>query len=1278
MGSKLAEIQPRETQVYMDLDREGLNDGRGLASHRIFLEFERVLKELGRKVTEDSLVLLPKLLSFLKHDDPFVVKRSITSGTSLFCAVLVEIAVQLNKSDRPERWLEKMWSWMLQFKDAVFGIVLEPGSVGTKVLAVKFLETCVLTLTSDEHVGDAPYEEGKERDFNVSWLKKDHPVFNPAALAIEANNSLKLLLDLLRSADSLQGSLTIAIMNCLATIARKRPLHYDGILAALLAFTPNDHTLKGGHVASVRYSLRTAFLGFLKCNHPSAIESRDKLVRWLRSISPGEAVEQVIRQVEKMSRMERMSRDVQVNKDDELSGQISTSKDSARIWSGTQFDDISSISEEMPQKKMRFSSTYISIQPVDKPSDMMDTPDSASDFPLKDDLSPVEKMIAMIGALLAEGERGSESLEILISNIHADLLADIVLETMKHLPKNSLSSSGINGNSRVSSQMSPRGSLSHEGPSSGTVHGQPPISSQNESTKSVSSEITMPTLDMPALSNILADFKRDPRRDPRRFDPRLAVATTVQSLPLNSEKDSDSKIDLYQSKSNLISSLEDKAACPLSSFASKDEDKLLDSTVDSNTNQLSSNEALEVKDTVMEVESLTEAQIPLKSPISTMHAVELELSVSVPSDATVSQSIDDNPLEPDQYSSPVSTTLTSEDASHDLPMLPVYVELTTEQKKELSKLAIARIFKDCKKVCAVATGQPWLPLLARLVAQSDADGDMVSLLQSHIISDCDRLKGHELTMLVLYHIHAIMISESNESSNIAASNYEKFLLSSAKGLIDSFSASDKSFSRLLGEAPFLPDSALRFLEDVCYSSVYDHLKKDAFDGDRATQGLGTLWSLILSRPSNRLACLEIALKCAVHAKEEVRTKAVRLVVNKLYILQYASEHIESFAKKMLLSVVNHQVSEAESQCTSSSGQRTEVCNHESSFGGSQNSENGASESETMRDNPGYSQNVVLMSSSQAQQKTSLFFALCSKKPSLFKLIFDIYGRAPKAVKQAIHRHVPILLRNVGESSNELQHIISNPPEGCENLITLVLQVITEESTADADLITAVKHLYETRMKDAAILIPILSSLSKDEVLPIFPRLVDLSIEKFQAALACILQGSAHTGPALTPVEVLNAIHDINPDKDGVALKKITDACTACFEQRTVFTQQVLEKSLNSLVDRVPLPLLLMRTVIQTIDAFPIMVEFMMGILSRLVSRQIWRMPKLWVGFLKCASQTMPHSFNVLLQLPTPQLEGALNKYPEMRIPLASFANQPNNRSLLSRQTLGILGLSPEQ
>lgn len=57
---------------------------------------------------------------------------------------------------------------------------------------------------------------------------------------------------------------------------------------------------------------------------------------------------------------------------------------------------------------------------------------------LNNDMSPVEKMIEMIGALLAEGERGAESLGILVSTVEADVMADIVIETMKHLPEASL------------------------------------------------------------------------------------------------------------------------------------------------------------------------------------------------------------------------------------------------------------------------------------------------------------------------------------------------------------------------------------------------------------------------------------------------------------------------------------------------------------------------------------------------------------------------------------------------------------------------------------------------------------------------------------------------------------------------------------------------------------------------------------------------------------------------------------------------------------------------
>jgi len=85
----------------------------------------------------------------------------------------------------------------------------------------------------------------------------------------------------------------------------------------------------------------------------------------------------------------------------------------------------------------------------------------------------------------------------------------------------------------------------------------------------------------------------------------------------------------------------------------------------------------------------------------------------------------------------------------------------------------------------------------------------------------------------------------------------------------------------------------------------------------------------------------------------------------------------------------------------------------------------------------------------------------------------------------------------------------------------------------------------------------------------------------------------------------------------------------------------------------------------------------MEILSRLVNKQIWKYPKLWVGFLKCAQLTKPQSFGVLLQLPPAQLENALNRMAALKAPLIAYASQPNIRSPLPRSVLAVLGIASE-
>lgn len=1238
-----------------------------------------VIEEIGLKAMENCSILIPVLLGLLRDSDSVVARESIVSGTHLYCGVLEEMALQCHRRGKVERWLEGLWIWMLKFKDAVFAIALEPGPVGIKLLALKFLETYILLFTTETTDSDRLVAEGSRRLFNISWVAGGHPVLDPVSLMSDANKTLVILLDFLWSPGSLPGALMIAVVNCLAAVARKRPLHYETILSALLDFDPKVE--KGCHAASIQYSLRTAFLGFLRCTYPTILESRDKLLRALRAMNAGDAAEQAIRQVDKMIKNnERTSREVRFSRDDQPTSQLPVSGDQLRKRSVPMDNEEQANGHEMAQKRSRYGPNILSTTPIQinesGPDSVFDNGVSANVHLSDSDLTPAEQMIAMIGALLAEGERGAESLELLISNIHPDLLADIVITNMKHLPKSSPPLT------RLASLPVTLQNCSSSSPAQAVAPSAPVSSAQGPIPVVTAGNLSLS--DAPIVNNFPVDSKRDPRRDPRRLDPRrTATSVGVPSVAIvddhgGMQPEMDSSVSLSKaSPLPVVTSVENPPEPYISN--SKIEDKSLEGLLVSKTDQVSMSE--EVICRPEEIVPMLEAKASSDQAFSPPHTSEEGDVVLKLSDFEVASGADTlSVMEPEQLSPDVSNISVPEEICQvDLPQLPPYVELTEEQQKTVRLLAVERIIESYNHLSGTECSQTRMALLARLVAQIDADDDVVVMLQKHVLVDYRQHKGQELVLHFLYHLHSLTILDSVGSASYAAVLYEKFLLVVARSLLDAFPASDKSFSKLLGEVPFLPESAFKLLDDLCHCDIFDSHGKEVRDGERVTQGLGAVWGLILGRPNNRQAFLDIALKCAVHSQDDIRSKAIRLVANKLYQLNYISQNIEQFATNMLLSVVEQHASDIKpSQSVSTDQREGEVVSQEVSVSGSQVSETGNCENDSMKGAQPLVQSVSTMSFPEVQRHISLFFALCTKNPGLLQIVFDIYGQAPKTVKQAVHRHIPVLIRALGSSYSELLRIISDPPEGCENLLMLVLQILTQETTPSANLITTVKHLYETKLEDATILIPILSSLSKNEVLPIFPRLVGLPIEKFQMALAHILQGSAHTGPALTPAEVLVAIHDINPNKDGLPLKKITDACSACFEQRTVFTQQVLAKALNQMVDQTPLPLLFMRTVIQAIDAFPSLVDFVMEILSKLVSRQVWKMPKLWVGFLKCVSQTRPHSFQVLLQLPPPQLESALNKHANLRGPLATYASQPSTKTSLPRSTLAILGLVNER
>ncbi|KAH9755999.1 Symplekin [Citrus sinensis] len=1207
------------------------------------------IEDIGLKAMEHSSILMPVLLAFLRDGDSGVAGKSIVCGTNFFCRVLEEITMQFRWHGKVERWLEELWTWMVRFKDAVFAIALEPGLVGTKLLALKFLETHVLLFTSDSNDFENFTKEGSKQTFNISWLSGGHPFLDPVSLTSEANRMLGTLMDLLQSACNLPGSVIITVVNCYNgekllevlegigskdAIGRKRPLHHNTILSALLDFNPNFETGRGCHAASVQYSLRTAFLGFLRCTNPTILESRDRLLKALRAINAGDTADQVVRQVDKMIRNSERARENRVDRNDQPSTQLPLLRDLLKKRSMPQDNEERNNGLDVASKRVRYGPNNhlaMSAQMNESWQDSVSVNGVSPSVPLLDsDLNPVEQMIAMIAALLAEGERGAESLELLISNIHPDLLADIVISNMKHLHKTPPPLTRL-GNLPVTRQI---GSLSSPAqvvvlPSQINTMQSSLLTAQVQLPSSVAA-ISSSLSDTATGNTSATDSKRDPRRDPRRLDPRRvatpvgvpSISTTEDAGPVQSEFDDSSSITRPPSL-DITTSAENLPAPLLTS--AKSDDMTFESPSVCKMDQPNAEEGLSRSE---EIVTLPEVCASSDHRISS-RAVDEDSAVVELSDVEVYGTSTSSLVESDQHTSAVSNASAWEETCKDLPPLPLFVELTEEEQKSI-----------------------------------DADEDIVMMLQKYVVANYQEQKGHELVLHILYHLQSLMISSSNENSSYAAAVYEKLLLAVAKSLLDTFPASDKSFSRLLGEVPVLPDSVLQLLDDLCSSAVFDLHGKEVRDGERVTQGLGAVWSLILGRPYYRQACLDIALKSAAHSQDEIRAKAIRLVSNKLYQLSYITENIEQYATNMMLSAVNQHSSNLECSQSDSADLKAEgeVGSQETSISGSQVSEPGTFEMDSVKGGQPISHSLSTISFPEAQRLTSLFFALCTKKPRLLQLIFDKYVQAPKSVKQvfliiakvmltivvvanparlsvhigqfsnsqmAFHRHIPILIRALGSSCSELLHIISDPPQGSENLLTLVLQILTQETTPSSDLIATVKHLYETKLK----------------VLPIFPRLVDLPLEKFQMALAHILQ--------------------------------ITDACSACFEQRTVFTQQVLAKALNQMVDQTPLPLLFMRTVIQAIDAFPTLVDFVMEILSKLVSKQVWRMPKLWVGFLKCVSQTRPHSFPVLLKLPPPQLESALNKYANLRGPLATYASQPSLKSSIPRSILAVLGLANE-
>ncbi|KAG2647818.1 hypothetical protein PVAP13_2KG241400 [Panicum virgatum] len=1106
-----------------------------------------IIGVVGSKHMEYLPDIIPCLLHLLNDEAPPVVRQAIKTGTTLFAKLIQRLVIQgLFSTGGIDDALKSSWEWLLKFKSAVSLMAFQTtGNEGVRLLAVKFVEKTVLMYTPDPNIpSDPPSEATKDMGFNVAWLRGGHPLLNVGDLAMEASQNLGLLLEQLKSpkVKSLSTSMIIVFITSLSAIAQRRPSFYGRILPVLLSLDPASSIIKL-RVPGAFHALKSAFSACLECTHSSAEPWRARLLEAQNIINQGGSIEDTANagknfgdtsnREESWPLMERSTDSS--NKRSLAEDRNHMTEDDGHSSKRVRHSlDVQEHSEEASNRNVESTSVDISSsQPIS-----IRTGNSEA----------VYQLIGMFAALAAQGDRAAGSLQILSSSIASDLLAEVVMVNMQHIPI-----------SRPEADQ-------HQLPSTSSGDGIPLSSS---------------------FSLLASLLKRAGQIDQYEVPPAkesavvLSDADDIMTVPASSPVPSSVNLPMEENSSPTVPCME-TAEVKVTSAGAK---SLVDILESSETSHAST----EPQGT----------QEHASSFISSLPADNSSAGLSL-AQSSETRSPSSSILEANNSQ---LSSLNSLGSQYALPKFVVNnIDLSDEAKDLLQKESFLRILESDKQE-ATAGSIARLPLLAHLGVEFPLELDPWELLQKHVLSDYANNEGHELTLCILNRLYREAEQDQDFlSSRTATSVYESFLLTVAESLRDMFPASDKSLGKLLCEIPYLPEGVLKLLEGLCSPESNEKQDKDIQSGDRVTQGLSAVWNLIMLRPLNRNRCLEIALQSSTHHLEEVRMKAIRLVANKLFPMASISKKIEDFAKEKLNSVLE--------VIPSGDSAATETATPEAH-------------------NDGVLENLSA-SVADAQTLMSLYFALCTKKHSLLRHVFAIYSSLPQAAKQAVHRQVPILIRTIG-SSPDLLGIISDPPGDCQDLLMQVLQTLTDAAVPSKELTSSIKNIY-SKTKDVEFLFAILSHLPKDEVLPVFPSIVNLPMDKFQAALSRILQGSSRNGPSLDPSEILIAIHVIDPDKEGIPLKKVMDACSACFEQRTIFTQQVLAKALNQLVEQIPLPLLFMRTVMQAIGVFPALVDFVMEIMSRLVSKQIWKYPKLWVGFLKCAILTKPQSYGVLLQI----------------------------------------------
>ncbi|XP_008560409.2 symplekin [Microplitis demolitor] len=444
----------------------------------------------------------------------------------------------------------------------------------------------------------------------------------------------------------------------------------------------------------------------------------------------------------------------------------------------------------------------------------------------------------------------------------------------------------------------------------------------------------------------------------------------------------------------------------------------------------------------------------------------------------------------------------------------------------------------------------------------------------------------------------ILINSSKQEAPLQAYNN---LLSTLVALINSHKDCDLLLARLYLDVPLITEEMVDSLKIIC--------------DVRANSSLYLLKDLISLRPTKKLQFLNILLFHSGHQQSAISEPAISIIVELC-----AREDLSKFISEYAVIYLGFLGLESPPEVL---------------FG---------------RDR-GRDQVETQWSESTVRACLGLYQVLLQINKGLINQLARIYTSMKPNVRRFVIKLMESSIRSFGIDSPELFTLVENYPRGSETLVTRILHILTEKEVPSPELVSCVRKIYETRSLDVRFLIPVLNGLTKKEVIAILPKLIKLNplvVKEVINRLSFAANRNADPSQKspLTPTELMIALHNLKSTE--VDLKTLVAGTALCFAEKEIFTQEILAIVINRLVDQTPLPILLMRTVMQALIHHPQLSEFVLNILQRLVLKKIWTNPKLFEGFAKCCCRLQPQSFAVIRQLPQCEIDHLFEIVPELK------------------------------